>query len=463
MKIVYVLEAYFPRAVGGTEMYTDALANDVREMGHEVCLVIPDFHNTGTGSYIYNNIEVHTYKEPSRGSRNLILGFEKPAGLDNFSQLIKQLNPDIVHFQMISAGQGITMFHLESVKMMGFRTVLTIHLSHYTCLTGNLIRNNEVPCDGVIKDMKCSICYMRGKEMSAPLASLSAGLSNLAMRLLNKSEKLYSIPFLGAGMHVYKRKEDLKKLAEYSDMICAITGWYKDMLIKNGVPEEKLRLVKQGAIGPDGKNHPADDQEYKAVDTGEHKKVKLVFIGRITRVKGLHVLLEALKGLDNKLYDLDIFGLIGDGNKYQEDNARYILANGISATFRGAIPHEEILRILSGYDVLCLPSLFSEMSPLVIQEAFKAGIPVIGSEAPGISEEVKNGVNGYIFPFGNVGKLREQLSTIFEDRSLILRLKKNVVAPRNFKRVSEETVLVYEEIINPDMSRSGYSHEYERK
>jgi glycosyltransferase involved in cell wall biosynthesis len=445
MKIIYVLDAYFPRAVGGTEMYTDALANDVRDMGHEVSIVIPDPDNTSADGYIHNSIRIYTYKEPSRVTRNMILGFEKPEGLANFRRLIEELGPDIVHFQMISGGQGVSLHHLETVKKMGIHTVLTMHLSHYTCLTGNLLQNNKTPCDGVIKERKCSVCYIRNKGISAPIASVAAALSGLAAAVSNKSKRLYDLPFLGVGLHVHKQKEQLEKIGELSDRICVITGWYMDMLIRNGVPKEKLTLVKQGVIGGTGPTHTVAPRN----DT----KIRLVFIGRITKVKGLLVLLEALKGLDNNLYSLDVYGLIGDNNEYYDECTRIIAANGLSVAFRGAIPHKEILQTLPGYDLLCLPSLFSEMSPLVIQEAFKAGVPVIGSEVAGITEEVKDEVNGYIFPFNNSEKLREVLSGILHRPSIVQELKKNVVSPRSFKKVSEETVMVYQEVINLDKNR----------
>jgi len=450
MRIVYVLDAYFPHSVGGTEMYTAALAADIRDMGHEVNIVIPDFSGTLERSYTHNGIRIHTYNEPSASSRKMLVGLEKPEGLPQFKELISELDPDVVHFQMISAGQGISLYHLQLVKELGKRTVLTMHLSHYTCLTGNLVRNGKHLCDGIIGQIKCSSCYLNTRHVPLPFSIVSAGLSGLAAGISGRSPFLYRVPLLSAGLHVHRTKERLLNMIEATDRICAITGWYRNMLLENGVPADKITLIRQGVVArQDAGGHPAQKQE-PAADSPQ--QLRLIFIGRISRIKGLHVLLEALKGLDNRKYLLDIYGLIGKNNDFYQECQRFTSAHGLSVEFKGAIPHQEIFGTLSRYDLLCLPSLFSEMSPLVIQEAFKTGTPVIGSEVPGITEEVKNGINGFIFPFDDADALRTIFAGILNDPGVIRELKKNIVPPRNFEEVSRETMAVYNEIAGSNNS-----------
>ena len=79
-------------------------------------------------------------------------------------------------------------------------------------------------------------------------------------------------------------------------------------------------------------------------------------------------------------------------------------------TFRGPYGHEELAEAISSIDVLVVPSVWYENTPFVVLEAFATGRPVIASDLGGLSELVKDGVNGRTFRAGDPGALmRESL------------------------------------------------------
>lgn len=88
------------------------------------------------------------------------------------------------------------------------------------------------------------------------------------------------------------------------------------------------------------------------------------------------------------------------------------------------------------------------MSPLVIQEAFAAGIPVIGSSACGIAEQVKHGENGLLFEFNQLSSLKKQLERLIENPSLLEFFRQNIPPVRSFEQVTEETLAVYNSVIS---------------
>jgi len=390
-------------------------------------------------SYTYNNIPVVSYDEPSQSSRDVILGIQKTEGLANFIETIKKLHPDIVHFQMISAGAGISLHHLEEVKKLGCKTILTMHLSHYTCLTNNLLQNNKELCDGIIQKQKCSVCYIHNKHISLPLARMISNISNLATAGFKQSAKLYNVPLLGVGLHVIKKLEQLKTITSHIDKICVITDWYKTILLRNNVPEEKIALIRQGVITSKSKNSDSlDDSD---------KRLKLIFIGRISALKGLHLLLQALAKISPDQYILNVYGLFEKTDPYFEKWHTFSTKHRMSVSFKGAINHHEINQALTKHDFLCLPSLFSEMSPLVIQEAFEAGIPVIGSNVPGITEEIKNEVNGFIFSFNQWKELQAIIKNMINHPEVAEKLKENVKSPRSFDFIGQETLDIYNNLL----------------
>ncbi|RYG36104.1 MAG: glycosyltransferase, partial [Chitinophagaceae bacterium] len=89
-----------------------------------------------------------------------------------------------------------------------------------------------------------------------------------------------------------------------------------------------------------------------------------------------------------------------------------------------------------------------EMSPLVIQEAFAAGIPVIGSDVYGNAEQISDNRNGWLFRFQDVNALTEILQTLIRQPEKIGEAKKTISAPKTFAEVASGYEVVYQEILS---------------
>ena len=90
--------------------------------------------------------------------------------------------------------------------------------------------------------------------------------------------------------------------------------------------------------------------------------------------------------------------------------------------FCGRFENDRIAKILSEIDVLVVPSLWYENSPLTIHEAFLARVPVVAAGLGGMAEFVQDGANGLHFEFGSSEDLYRKLTMLERDRSLIARL-----------------------------------------
>ena len=82
--------------------------------------------------------------------------------------------------------------------------------------------------------------------------------------------------------------------------------------------------------------------------------------------------------------------------------------------------------ILSTLDVVVVPSLWYENSPFTIQEAFQAGLPVITSNAGGMSELVRDGIEGLQFQIGNAADLRRAMRSLLDDPGQLERFRQNL-------------------------------------
>jgi len=100
-------------------------------------------------------------------------------------------------------------------------------------------------------------------------------------------------------------------------------------------------------------------------------------MGRVIPAKGIRVLIDAFKGIDA---ELSIYGNVGSQRRFmQQPNIQ----------FKGGYDNSNINQVLDEIDVLIVPPIWLENSPLVIQEAFLAGIPVIASNIGGMKELIR--------------------------------------------------------------------------
>ncbi len=103
--------------------------------------------------------------------------------------------------------------------------------------------------------------------------------------------------------------------------------------------------------------------------------------------------------------------------------------------------------VFSKLDVLVVPSIWYENTPLVIYSAHATGTPVIATNLGGMSEVVHHGVNGLLFEKGDSTGLKKLLEMIIEDRTLLDKLSKNIVPPPSISDYVDGIEKVYSEVL----------------
>ncbi|WP_136442053.1 glycosyltransferase family 4 protein [Pacificoceanicola onchidii] len=151
--------------------------------------------------------------------------------------------------------------------------------------------------------------------------------------------------------------------------------------------------------------------------TAPHADKELLFVGRLAAVKGVPVLLDALRGMDRDWH----LTVIGDGPDRAdlEDKAK-----GLPVNFVGYKSQAEVAEALAGTDVFVLPS-FAEGVPVVLMEALASGVPVVTTRIAGVPELVEDGENGKLVPPGDADALKEALQTLLADPELRRSFGKN--------------------------------------
>jgi glycosyltransferase involved in cell wall biosynthesis len=432
-----------PLHKAGTEIYTHTLAKSQQASGHKVAVITPhiEFYRTGemNQQYQYDGVDVFQFLETANPkNRDIFSGKKKPEGLKNFLNILEQLQPDIVHFHELNRSIGLTIEHVKIAKQFGAKVYVTMHLSFYTCNTNLLIKNNKL-CNGKINTILCTSCtynnlYSIPRSLSHPLTLLSyfltqTGVSNKINN--GKFKTMISMPSA-----IRRIKSDLIALAEMADQLICLTEWYKKILLLNEVPERKISVITQAFTGSKG---------LSVIQTKNSKinlPIRIIFLGRIQSQKGVHILIEACKSFSTEELIVDIYGKQENTDYY--NNCIKQSAGVKHINWKGSIERSEVLQTISNYDILCLPSIFSEMSPLVIQEAFMAGIPVMASRVYGNIELIKNGENGLLFDFNSIQSLKDQIKLLINDPELIYQMKKNIMPPQFFNVVADKYSKIYQ-------------------
>jgi len=156
-----------------------------------------------------------------------------------------------------------------------------------------------------------------------------------------------------------------------------------------------------------------------------NEKIKLLFIGRLIKFKGLDLLLDTFKELKSDNIVLYVIGSGNDEDYFREKVKNYNLNNII---FTGFLQKNEIIYYYSMSDYFIFPTL-NENWGLVINEALSCGLPVLSSIYAGVSYDlVINGINGYVFdPLDRKDffeKLRKIISTKFNREQIKNSIKK---------------------------------------
>jgi glycosyltransferase involved in cell wall biosynthesis len=100
-------------------------------------------------------------------------------------------------------------------------------------------------------------------------------------------------------------------------------------------------------------------------------------------------------------------------------------------------------------DVLAVPSLWPENSPLVIHEAFQAGLPVVGSRLGGTADLVADGTNGLLYEAFSAADLAAALRRLLDEAGLLDRLAAGVPAVKSIDQDAGEWEERYRRLVLP--------------
>jgi glycosyltransferase involved in cell wall biosynthesis len=158
-------------------------------------------------------------------------------------------------------------------------------------------------------------------------------------------------------------------------------------------------------------------------DTGNTKDFDFVYVGRLSKEKGLLEFLGLLDGTER-------VAIVGEGELSEEIVSKY--GSWSNITIFGFVDNGKIKALMQRAKYLVIPSLWYENNPVIVMEAYSVGVPVIGSRVGGIPEIVVDSETGYLVNFSRKELARSQLSSAL------------VISQEEYNRLSANATRFYE-------------------
>ncbi len=213
------------------------------------------------------------------------------------------------------------------------------------------------------------------------------------------------------GAYVYAWERLIPRV--YRDCrFAVISPSTRDDLVSRGVRREKIDVVLCGL----------DHATYRLLPGVERfDRPTIVHFGRIRRYKGVDIVIRAFERIRRSLPDARLV-IVGDGPELPR--LRRLAARvgpDDAVEFVGHLPTAELV------DLLNRAHLFLNASPkegwgLTVVEANACGVPVVGSDRPGLRDSIRDGETGYLVPYGDVDAFARRALEVLGDRDLWRRL-----------------------------------------
>ena len=440
MHVLLSVHQFFPEfATGGTEVLAYQTARALMQCGHRVTVLsghsgpvdLP--HEQRFVWDDYDGIRILRYLHAHFTSplqTNVVESEYKSAHfLALFRPLLANLAPSVVHFFHFSR---LSATAIDAVDELGLPMVFTPTDFWPLCVNSQLRLPNNDLCEGPTATAdNCLRHYVQMTQSPETQAQFNA-LSPRKVEVLIRGDHRHKFTkqwFGGFVRAVTDRPAYLRNQMNRMERILAPTQLMYQMLQRHGVETKRLY---HSPYGVSVENIP------RQTDRGRGAALKVGFIGQLVEHKAPHLLIEAVKGLPAEVtIEAEIYGDLKQDVGY---GARLmsLAASEPRVHFRGTFPNAQIGAVFAGLDVLVVPSIWYENTPLVIYNALAAGCPLVVTNLGGMAEPVPENVAGLHFPRGDVPALRRQLLKLYQDRDFLRRLSAGTKIPKTIPEYVDE-------------------------
>jgi glycosyltransferase involved in cell wall biosynthesis len=381
---ILLLAQFFPPDVGGEERHVFNLANTLAGRGHEVAVATQRMVGVPDQETLASGVRVHRFATVAMRlpgvystSRTHHPPLPDPLGVRELARIARQERPQVVHAHNWIVNSAVAL-RRSSPAGRRFGLVLTLHDFSHVCATKRLMRMGS-PCEGpaVARCLPCATAHY-GPALGPLTASATALMRPWKNRAIDHVICVSSA--VASGNH--------------------IPPGPNTSVIPNFVLDE--------AVAGDAAKGQAED-----IPPGLPKEEFLLFVGELSRDKGVPTLLRAYESLGGKRPPLLLVG------RRMPDTPTHLPD---SAQMCAQWPHDHVMAAFRRCLFAVLPSICLDACPTTVLEAMASGRPVVATTTGGVVDMIMDGENGLLVPPGDESRLAETMARLLNDPDLRVRL-----------------------------------------
>jgi GT2 family glycosyltransferase/glycosyltransferase involved in cell wall biosynthesis len=452
MRVFVVAQGFPPSGQGGAEVYAHDLCLALSRLADTTLHVFTREQDSGRPEYdtrveIRGALTITWVNNTFRRTRTFAESYRNPTIRALAARAIDRFRPDVAHVH------HLTCLSTEIVHELDERRIPIVHTLHdywLLCHRGQLL------------DLQCRMCSGPASSgCDSCLGPVAPPIPRAAVPLLRAVERRLPRPVVHAGRWILSRLpagghedgeggEVRRRSAHMADVCGRIARFLapsdavRDRFVEAGVDPGRITAwpygfdcsgVGSAAQGPNAATHGP-----VRAASSDRRPLRLGFLGSLMISKAPHILLEAHRLMPYGTTTVDLFGSIvpyhGD-DSYASTLRPLIDQPGVVA--HGSLAHAKVPAALAQLDAVAVTSIWPETSPLVIREAFLAGIPVLASDIGGVPEIVHHEKNGLLVRPGDVADLRRAIDRLVNDRTLLRNLKRGA-AQTTVRTIEDDAV-----------------------
>jgi len=422
MRILIALHQFPPEFSAGTETLALRTAHHLQERGHAVAVltgVTADPPALGDEVSCYEGLPIWRYASSVAASatacswdlNRLIEQSYRNGDARGLQAPLDWWRPDVV---LVFHGRRLTLSFLELCEQLRLPTVVVLTDYWVGCATGQLMLPDLRVCSG--PDHHSANC---ARHLVARRWPWLQRLPAWCWRLL--AQRLPALQ---------DRPERFRRALQRAGSVVVDSVPMLERLAEQGFSQEHWQVIPHGIDSEPLKRLPAAERW-----TPERGPLRIGFIGTLRPAKGAHVLLQALQHWQGPPLELALYGSLADDPAYVRELEHRIAAlpGLVAAQLRGTFPPDALYSTLRSVDLLVIPSLWLENSPLILLQALAAHVPLVASAVGGMRAHIHHGITGVLVPPGDAAELCAALARLAADPD---RLAAMQAAPRRIREVA---------------------------
>ncbi len=314
--------------------------------------------------------------------------------------LARHLPPDFKSVFLTFAERGNCQAFLEQVHQYGFEgLVLENNMPHVRACIHEVaaqlrtLKADILICSGYKPDI---IGWRAARKVGIPVVAVAHGWTAATLKV--------------------RFNETIDRIVmRWMDAVVCVSEAQARRVRRALVPQRKIEVIRN-AIAGESFAEPDPTYGDKLRDFFERKPKRIVgAAGRLSPEKGFEIMVDAAAIVAAKNADIG-FIHFGDGPE-REAIKRSIAAKGLTDLFILAGFRTDVARFLPHLDLMVLPS-YTEGLPVVLLEAFAAGVPAVATAVGGTPEVIEEGQSGYLVRPGDPGALAQRILDSLQDEGV---------------------------------------------